>query len=309
MGNRWIGYFAGIGSAVIMGFSWYATKRIGQLCGASVFDILCVRYIISGSVFLCGWKLRMIHLDYRGKAIRPLLLLSLLMPVIYNILEYSALSYITSAEIGMLCSLSTVVAPLLGWLLLKERVSAREGAFMVIAIAGVVLTNLFEFDLHSSSNIGRLLMCGCVLCSSFNRVLSRRASSAFTSTEITAVMMWESALVMTLLAVGSHLWSGTLEEFGYFLRNTQVYGYLLFLSLGCSLLGFLLNNVSIANLPMSRSSVLATISTIVAVISGAVLLREPLEWYDYLGCGIIVLGVTGCNISKHKGGEVGASTP
>lgn len=56
--------------------------------------------------------------------------------------------------------------------------------------------------------------------------------------------------------------------------------------------------VAIANLAMTQSSVLITISTIVAVVSGAILLHEPLKWYDYVGCFIILTGVTGCNITK-----------
>lgn len=300
MKRLWLGYLAGILSALIMGLSWYATKRIGQIHdGAFVLDILSIRYLISGGLYLLAWKSGAIHLDYGGKSIRPLIELSLLMPVMYNTLEYSALNYISSAEIGMLCSLSTVVASLLGYALLREPISRWECVFMIVAVSGVVLTNAVDFDPHSSSNIGRLMMLGCVLVSSINRIKSRKAASTFTSVEITGVMMWVSAAVMTVLALGRHLLLGDMERYAALATDTRIYGYLLFLSVGCSLFGFLLNNVAIANLSMVRSSVLITLSTVVAVVSGALLLREPLEWYDYLGCAIIMTGVIGCNVIKH----------
>ena len=85
MKRLWLGYLAGILSALIMGLSWYATKRIGQIHdGAFVLDILSIRYLISGGLYLLAWKSGAIHLDYGGKSIRPLIELSLLMPVMYN---------------------------------------------------------------------------------------------------------------------------------------------------------------------------------------------------------------------------------
>lgn len=298
MKKAWLGHLAGIISSFLMGFSWYATKCIGVVSGAAVLDVLSARYIISGLVLFLAWRLGAIRLDYQGKPLRPLIQLSLLMPVLYNILEYSALNYINSAEIGMLCSLATVVSPLLGYFLLREPVPKREGLFMLVAVSGVLFINVFEFDPHSSTNIGRLMMLGCVLCASFNRILSRQASKRFTSMEITAVMMWSSAAVLTALSLGRHLIQGDLVQYGKFLSNSKIYPYLLYLSLGCSLLGFLLNNLAISNLPLTRSSILVTISTVVAVVSGAVLLDEPLVWYDYLGCAFIVAGVIGCNLSR-----------
>ncbi|MCD8077347.1 MAG: DMT family transporter [Lachnospiraceae bacterium] len=303
MKKEWLGYLAGIGSSVIMGLSWYATKRIGQIHEVSVLDILSVRYLISGFLFLLLWRIGRIHLDYRGKKLRPLLELSLLMPILYNMMEYKALDYISSAEIGMLCSLSTVVASLLGYMILGERISAAESLFMLMAVAGVIFVNAFDFIPGDDSNKGRLLMCGCVLCASVNRLKARRASLSFTSTEITAVMIWSSAVVLTALNLINHLRLGNGGDFILFVSDRRVYGYLLFLSLGCSLLGFLLNNVAIANLPMARSSVLGAIATVVAVASGAVLLREPLAWHDFVGCGLIVAGVSGCNLAKYREGE------
>lgn len=300
----WLGYLAGCLSALIMGLSWYATKRIGQIHeGAYVLDILSLRYLISGGVYFLAWRTGAIRLNYRGKSIWPLIRLSLLMPILYNILEYSALSYISSAEIGMLCSLSTVVASLLGYFMLGEPISAREGGFMALAVSGVILTNVMEFDPYSSSNLGRLMMLGCVLCSSLNRIEARRADRTFTSAEITGIMMWSSAAVMTVLSLGRHLIRGDLEQYRSLAADSGIYGYLFFLSVGCSLFGFLLSNVAISNLSMTHSSVLITLSTVVAVVSGAVLLREPLAWYDFLGCGVIMAGVIGCNLSKYGGQE------
>ena len=148
-----VGFLAGTGSAVIMGLSWYATKRISQISGAFIIDVLATRYLISGGVLLLLWVFGKIRLHFEKKDIVPLLGLSLLMPVLYNILEYTAISYISTAEIGMLCSLSTVVASLMGYLILKEPVGKAEAAFMILAVSGVIFTNVFDFDVHDSSNI------------------------------------------------------------------------------------------------------------------------------------------------------------
>ena len=214
-----VGFLAGTGSAVIMGLSWYATKRISQISGAFIIDVLATRYLISGGVLLLLWVFGKIRLHFEKKDIVPLLGLSLLMPVLYNILEYTAISYISTAEIGMLCSLSTVVASLMGYLILKEPVGKAEAAFMVLAVSGVIFTNVFDFDVHDSSNIGRLLMLGCVLASSLNRILSRKLSSYKTVTEITAIMMWSAAVAFSGIAFGRHLLEGSMNEYVDFIRE------------------------------------------------------------------------------------------
>jgi len=295
-----LGYLSGLGSAVLMGFSWYATKRIGQISGAHVFDILSVRYLISALAVLLLWKTGVIRLDYRGRDLRPLVGISLLMPVVYNVLEYSALNYIASAEIGMLCSLAPVAVSLMGYFVLKERITRTEGLFVAVAVAGVAFLNVFDFAPADSSNVGRLLMLGCVLCSSLAQIKAKKASAQFRPIEITAVMMWTSAIVLTVLAVGRHLAAGTLGEYVTFAADLRIYGYLLYLSIGCSLVGFSLGYVSVANLPVTRATVLSTSSTVVAVVSGAVLLKEPLLWYDYVGCAVIMIGVTGCSIANSQ---------
>ena len=87
-----VGFLAGTGSAIIMGLSWYATKRISQISGAFIIDVLATRYLISGGVLLLLWVLGKIRLHFEKKDIVPLLGLSLLMPVSYNILEYTAIN-------------------------------------------------------------------------------------------------------------------------------------------------------------------------------------------------------------------------
>lgn len=300
MNQKIIGYASGILSAVFMGLSWYATKRITQITGAHVFDILSTRYIISLTILFLLWRTGVIRLNYKGKNVLPLVEISLLVPIAYNILEYSALNYISSAEIGMLCSLMTIAAPVLGFIWLKERITFGQVIFMIVAMSGVVFLNAFDFDPADSSNIGRLLMLGCVVVSSVDQVLIRRSSFDFSPIEITTVMMLVSTVVMVPLAVGRHLMLGTMGEYIGFLGTPSIYGYLLFLSFGPSILGYYLGSTCLRLTSVLTSSVLNTFITITAVVSGAFLLHEPLEWYDYTGCVIVVAGVIGCNVVKAR---------
>lgn len=59
-----VGFLAGTGSAVIMGLSWYATKRISQISGAFIIDVLATRYLISGGVLLLLWVFGKIRLHF-----------------------------------------------------------------------------------------------------------------------------------------------------------------------------------------------------------------------------------------------------
>jgi len=57
--------------------------------------------------------------------------------------------------------------------------------------------------------------------------------------------------------------------------------------------GFFLVNFALSKVPAHVSSIYSNLSTIVALIAGAVLLSERLYYYHYIGGLMIIVGVYG----------------
>lgn len=298
--GKWIGYLSGVGCGIIFGFSWFSMKKILLLSSASVVDVLSIRYLICSLLVLCLILTgkRKISFKYSKKEIGLLFLIGLLQPTMYNILEFSALNYISSSETAILCSLTPLVATVLGAIVLGETTSKKQIFFVFLSMAGVCIINFFDFAPNSSAGIGRAMVVACVLCGAVSRVASRRAHKIFSSFEITSIMMFIPTCVFLSISIITHLLDNSLSEYFALLGNSSIYVYILFLSVGCGFLGFYLNNVCINHLPIAQSSVLALVSTIVAILGGVFLLDENMRWYDILGCTIIIIGITGCNLSR-----------
>ena len=294
----WLGYVCAYGAAVIFGLSWFATKQISLIADAHVFDILSIRYLLISVLILLMAGFRVIRIHLKGKQIGKLLLLSTTMPLMYNLCEYSALMYISSAEVGMISAFSTVTGALMGYFFLKEKVSAKEWIFIVVATVGVIVVNFADFDPSSESNIGRLFMLGAIACMSINWLLVRRIRTDFSPIEITSVQMVFCGVFFTAIAFVRHAIVGGTEEYFALARNTGAWPWLLFLAFVVSWLAFLLVNIGMSILPLRKTSIAITISTLVAVVSGALILREAITLQQYIGCAVILLVITGAALSK-----------
>jgi drug/metabolite transporter (DMT)-like permease len=114
-------------------------------------------------------------------------------------------------------------------------------------------------------------------------------------------MMMFGAVIFNLLYLTELSFDGNLM--GYFsnLNHIELILPILYLGTVASIGGFFLVNFALSKAPAHITSIYSNLSTIVAVIAGALLLNEPLQYYHLIGSLMIVSGVYGTvSFRKHR---------
>lgn len=166
---------------------------------------------------------------------------------------------------------------------------------IIVTFIGV-LTTVFAVGISSSlSIIGYLALIIAVLSYAFYSVNVEKAVS-YTGEEITFVMLFAGTVTFVSLAL--------IESF--FLNNTVgllklpfVYPHFLsaciYQGIGCSVIASFLSNVAISKIGVNRASSFLGISTVVSIIAGVLILKEPFSILQIVGVILIITGVYTAN--------------
>lgn len=294
--NEKLGYAAFIGASVIWGFSFLFTKRALAHLDGRLFDLLSYRFVISSIILLAMWALKIIKLDFKGKDLRPLLIMAALQPGLYFVFETMGIDRVATSETGLILAMFPIVTTVFGVFFLKERVTAKHWGFIFLSVMGVIMINAIGYKPGDSTNLGRFFLMMAVLIGSAFNMLSRRLSTKFTPVERTMSMMLMGALMFSAASFYTHIKAGTMSLYLPSLFKPEFAFPILYLSIGCSLMAFFFVSFSSTHLEMSKTSVLGNTNTLVAVLAGVLILKEPIYWYHAVGGAIILAGVIGASL-------------
>lgn len=293
-----LGYAAYLGASVIWGFSFMFTKRALDHLDGRLFDLLSYRFVISTFIMLALWAARVIKVDLRGKKVGPLFLMSFLQPVLYFIFETLGVGRVTTSEVGLILASFPIMNTLFGVMFLREKVTVKHWGFIFLSVSGVILINVLGYVPGSSTNLGRLFLMAAVLVGTTYGLLTRTLSTTFSAEERTLAMMVTGAVAFTAASLYGHIKEGTMALYLDKLFDASFLLTIAYLSVGCSLVAFFLISYSATHLELSKSSVLGNTNTLVAVLAGVLILKEPFYWYHIIGGLIIVTGVLGAAMAS-----------
>jgi drug/metabolite transporter (DMT)-like permease len=232
--------------------------------------------------------------DLKGKDFKPLLLLGLLQPVIYFLCENYGMVYSNSSFTGIMIAVIPIVGVIFGACFLKEYPTKLQTACTVLAIFGVILTNLGKKE-GSVQTIGILLLMLAVITAACFTILSRRIASQYTAMERTYVMFALGTVVFVPLALiqGSRDWEK------YILlpcRQPSFWAAILYLSAFSSVAAYMLMNYALTYLSIAKSVIFACMATVISIFAGVLILHEPFTALQAVGSVIIILGVAGVSL-------------
>ena len=187
---------------------------------------------------------------------------------------------------------------IVGMIFLKECPTSRQLLYVLAPIAGVVLVTLNGSSLGIVKPIGVVMLVGACLSSAFYKAANRRAAEHYTSFERTYSAIGLCAVFFTVWAL---IYCGKdLSLFVAPFAHTSYTLTIIFLSLFSSLIANLLINYAAGKMPVFVLATLGTVVTLCSMISGAVILREPLTVWMVLGALLILGGVTLISVSNSK---------
>ena len=288
-----MGSLCALGCEVLYGLSYVFTKQATQ--AASVLSLLGWRFLLAFVSMSFLVILGVIKINLKGKSIRPLLMVALFSPVIYFIGESVGISNTTASESGVFLACIPVASLTASSLILKKKPSKLQIAGIMITLAGVLVT-VFAVGVSSSlSVIGYIFLLMAVVSYALYCVFVDKAN-AYTSVEITYMMLAAGAAAFAVLAITEALIQGNVSELASLpLKNRGFMLAIIYQGIGCSILAFFLSNVAIAKIGVNRTSSFIGVATVISIIASVVILQEHLSGIQIIGAVIIIVGVYTAN--------------
>ena len=296
---------AALTSAVIFGMSFMFSKLALEVAAPTV--LLAFRFTVAVAAMslvilvnaLVG-KLRgrpLFAFSLRGKPVYKLVLLGIVQPVAYFIFENYGILYTSSAVAGTIISAVPVCCILMDVLVLHERVTLKQVLCALGAIGGVALISVGGAMMVSA--LGMLFLVLTMLSDTLYYGISHNAAKRFTPFEMTYVMFIVGMVVFIpvglIYAGGLHspLITGPMHDGGFWVA-------VLYLGLLSSVLAYGLLNFANSHLSVSETSLFSNVTTVVSVLAGVVLLKEPFSVWQMLGVAVILVCVFVANVSGGK---------
>ena len=295
--KRFAVYIAGIVWAAIFGLSFLVTK--GGLEVFSPFELLFLRFTLATLVMTVAARLGFLKLSFKGKPMGLLVICCLFQPIAYFACETLGLVEAASSTAGLILGANPALVAALGAIMLKEKLSARQTAGLVVSVAGVAFiviagrTGAGAGATSGDSLKGVILIVGALLCAGFFNIFSRRASASFSPVETTFAMMVSGAVFFGILAVVQDRITGAS---GILTRGTlDAWLAVAYLGILSSVVAFFLVNYTLAKLKASQSAVFGTLTTLIALVAGVLLRGESFGIAKAAGALMIVAGVWATN--------------
>lgn len=280
-------------ASALFGLSFMFTKK--TVTQVSSLSLLAWRFTFAFVAMSICALFRVIKLDLRKKSIKPLLVIAIFQPVLYFIGETYGIQLTTSSESGAIVACLPIITICMSALLLHEPPTKLQTVSIIVSVAGVILIVISK-GLNASLNVwGYLLLLMAMLSDSLYVIKARKAAN-YTSAEKTYIMAAMGMVVFMSAAFVEHSINGTTAMFlSLPFKDTDFLIGLLYLSICCSVIAFLLTNYSIGIIGANRAASFAGVTTIVSVLAGVVFLNEDFSVIQGIGTLLVLVGVYGAN--------------
>lgn len=285
-------HLVGILYATIFGFTFMFSKVALEY--VRPVGLIAYRFLIA---FICleilRW-LKVFKISINRENFLALFWVAFFQPVLYFLFETYGILKTTSGEAGMMIALIPIFVTLLSSVIIKEKPRFIQVLFIILSVSGV----LFIQFMKSSSGMdlafmGLLLLLGAVISASLFNIASRSASRKVKPHEVTYFMMLFGAIVFNILYVIQLGIDREITTYVTSLYHVELLVPILYLGVIASIGGFFLVNFALSKVPAHVSSIYANLSTIVAILAGAFILKEQLYYYHFIGGAMIIMGVYG----------------
>lgn len=285
------GIIAAITAYIIFGLSYLFSKM--ALAITDPIMLLFARFTLTFILLNLLVATRLLKLNLKGKKLAGPILLGILQPVLYFVLENYGIKYTTTSFTGMIAAISPVLTAIMGAIFLRERPNAKQWLGIIISIAGVMMVSV-----KSTGGENTVLGCICLLAAyflgSFYSLLVRRLTKEFTPFEVTYIMFTVGFVFFGGMAFVQN-GANTLPIMGHALAQPEYIISVLFLGGLSSVVAYLLANYSLSKLPVAQSTIFSSITTIVSVLAGVIVMGDKFTVINLISFILILVGVWAVN--------------
>ncbi len=283
-----VGFFLAIGGTALFALKSIFIK-LAYAQGVDTATFLMLRMTLAAPfyVLMLGWLWRQAGIPLlKTRDWLAMIGLGFIGYYLSSWLDMLGLNYVSAQLERLTLYTYPIMTTLLGWFLLRERISARVMAALVLTYSGVLVLYLHEATLGGRSvTLGVALVFAAALLFAFYVVFSKRLIAQIGSRWFTSVAMLSSAAFVSLHFFSVHSVSA--------LNVTPLtVGYALLLAIFSTVLPSFMLSAAIGRIGVGRTSIVGTIGPIITILLAIMLLGEPFGWFHLAGVVLVMLGVS-----------------
>lgn len=285
--QRSLGLILATAAYTMWGFSNIFTRIAVRFASPEV--LLATRFFVAllmAHLLILAGKAK---ISFQGKKVGDLLLLGMLQPVLYFYFESYGIFYTNAALAGAMMAMNPIVALIMAVVLLKEKPSVKQKVFIWFPIVGVMIVTISTHTISAVRPAGVVLLMAAACCGGFAKIINRKISSEFTAFERTYIMIVMGFVAFTFMALVKNL--GNFDSLFLPFREPGFLVSAFMLGTFCSFASFLCLNFAATALPVTQIAAFPSLSTVVSIAAGVLILREPFTLTACFGAILIVAGV------------------
>lgn len=199
-----------------------------------------------------------------------------------SMLQQVGIQYTTTAKAGFLTALYIIIVPLLGWLILKRRVS--KGLWAAVALALIGMAFLCGLTIHTGFGVGDLWLLACALGFSLQILTIDHFVKHVDCVRLACLQFLTAGLVslpIALLAGETIVWNNLLSA----------WGPLLFCGILSSGVAYTLQIVGQKFVQPVIATLLMSLESVFSAVGGWLILGQTLTLREAFGCLAILAAV------------------
>lgn len=308
----WVGYLNLAMAQSVIGVNAVIGKYLADKVPLFIFifSCFCIGSVILLLFFKCAKETILIPQDANSpqdnkltsKEWMWLIAQALTGGLLFNLLFFSGLSYTTASSAGIISSTLPAMIAICAWVFLKENLSLRKIAAILLAGGGILIISLDNGGLATDSGQGSYLGDGLILLamfpealfSIFGRLIGKRIRP-LASAAIVTTICW-----LTTIPFGIYDFA-VQESYGLSLWH----GVLIFFSGASTVIFYYCCNKGLAVVQAGISAIFGSLFPVSATILAWLFLDERLGTYDFIGMMVILSSiVVGAELSQEGGNKV-----
>ncbi len=250
--------------------------------------MLTIRFIAAFAMMnllvLCGAA----KIRFRGKNLRPLLILAISEPI-YFFLETYGILYTNATFAGSMSAATPIAAIAMAAVFLKEYPTKKMILWSLLPIIGVIVITVAGNDLGIIQPIGVVCLIGLLFTAGAYRTANRSSSAEFSSFERFYAVL--TACTAAFTPIGIYQISRHTAEVKAALSDGRFLLAVAMLAIFGSVLANILVNYGAAHLSVAALSTMGALQTVCSSVTGVLLLGEPISLWLLSGIVLIIFGV------------------
>ncbi|WP_081300587.1 DMT family transporter [Clostridium beijerinckii] len=281
-------YLASTGAVVLWSASFIATKLAYETFAP--IQLAAVRTLFAVILF---WFMRKItsNNEQIQKEDRIRIALSGFLGItLYFAIENIGVSMTSSSNSALIVASFPAVTTLLEFFIYHSKPNIKKVLGIILAIIGVAVLTQINVDGNSKSMLGNIILIGAGIVWAFYNFITRDLTNKYSAMTLTYYQMLAGFIFFLPFVI--------IEGKTWRMPTMTSASALIYLSVGCSIVAFLLYNLGLRKLSASISVSLMNLVPVLGLIFSILILHESVSTVQILGGVIVIIGVILSSIQK-----------